>query len=106
MWNHFEFANGSNPYITKNNKAFFDMLCRYNVTQLDCNSFRVDNEKPRAKRSYNTLKGIIWEFAIDWQYSFSELVYSYGELAEWQGFFSEYGRKYGLLTEFHENAIC
>lgn len=106
MWNHFEFSNNSNPYITKTNKAFFEMLCKYNLTQIDCNCFRVNAERPNFKRNYNNLKEIVREFAIDWQGNFSDMAYSYGELADWQGFFTEYGKKFGLLREFHENAIC
>lgn len=106
MWNHFEFANGSNPYITKTNKAFFEVLCKYNLTQIDCNCFRVDAKRPSFERTYNSLKEIVRDFAVDWQGSFADMVYGYGELADWQDFFSEYGRKYGLLREFHENAIC
>ena len=106
MRNHFQFADGSNPYISITDKKFFEMLCSFNLDQIGENSFKVIRRRPNYKRTYNAIKDVIREFAIDWQYKFNELNYSYGELADWQEFFTEYGRKYGLMTEFHENCIC
>ena len=43
--------------------------------------------------------------AIEWQSSFCEHDYSYGELAYWQDYFERLGRVYGLTKEFRENGI-
>ena len=43
--------------------------------------------------------------AIDWQNSFSDNNYSYGELVEWQSYFENKARMYGLVQEFKENGI-
>lgn len=43
--------------------------------------------------------------AIEWQHSFENNNYSYGELAYWQDYFKNLGRRYGLLAEFKENGI-
>lgn len=112
MYVGFEFKDGSNPYIATSNKAFWKMLNKYYITQTSENTFEVEGKlelwsaTPRKLSSYDRAQAILQSFAIEWQYKFSELNYSWGELAMWQSFFEEYGRKYGLLREFRENAIC
>lgn len=105
-WYHFEFDNGSNPYIAIRNDTFFKMIRRYNVEQIGEKSFVVHSEKPKHKytREYN--RDMVRDFAMDWQRNFERFEYSYQDIADYEDFFREYGGKYGLLTEFHENCIC
>ena len=103
----FDFCNGSNNYITTDDKALFEMICKYYVSQFENEYFLVNGLREwNGKRSYEGKKEVLRSFAIDWQNNFSNCNYSYGELANWQSFFEEYGRKYGLIKEFKENAIC
>ncbi len=108
VWFHFEFWDHSNPYIAIRTDTFFDMVCRYNLTQNGEKSFFVDGVRlvDWYKRPTREIKkDILREFAIEWQTRFSEFNYSYYELADWQTFFEEYGKRYGLLREFRENGI-
>lgn len=43
--------------------------------------------------------------AIEWQSSFCEHDYSYGELAYWQDYFERLAKRCGLIEEFRENGI-
>ena len=106
MFNHFTFADGSNPYITRTNKAFFEMLCKHIVEQTSEHGFTVIGDMPAFKHTYKDCKYILENFAISWQHDFERFNYSYSDISEWQDFFTEYGKRYGLLTVFHENAIC
>lgn len=45
------------------------------------------------------------QIAIEWQNSFEDSNYSYGELAYYQDYFEKLARRYGLVREFRENAI-
>lgn len=45
------------------------------------------------------------QYAIDWQTSFQDYNYSYGELIEWSNLFEELGKSYNLTEEFKENGI-
>lgn len=54
---------------------------------------------------YEKKKEDIREQAKEWQHSFCEKNYSYGEITEFTSYFYKYGKKYGLLKEFRENAI-
>ena len=56
--------------------------------------------------TYQERKEAARQEAIEWQASFCDQNYSYGELAEWQAYFERLGRRYGLLREFRENCIC
>ena len=56
--------------------------------------------------TYQEKKGQARQEAIDWQTTWEDKQYSYGELAVFQDHFTKLGRKYGLLKEFKENAIC
>lgn len=56
--------------------------------------------------SYSEEKEKIRNEAIEWQMSFEDINYSWGEVIEAQGYFRKKGKRYGLLREFHENAIC
>ena len=95
-----------NPYITTTNKNLFKMILKYYVSQVESNSFIVEGlRKWDGKKTYNEKRNILQQFAIEWQYMFSGLRYSWGEVAEWGSFFEEYGKKYGLLREFRENGI-
>ena len=59
----------------------------------------------KTKKTYQQLKAEAREKAIDWQSTWYDTNYSYGELAAWQEFFERLGRRFGLLQEFRENAI-
>jgi len=56
--------------------------------------------------TYKDRKEYLRELAIKWQLEFSNLSWSYGELAEIENYFYKNGKKYGLLKEFKENCIC
>lgn len=45
------------------------------------------------------------DIAIDWQVSWQDHNYSYGELIEWQEFFETIGKRFNLIDEFKENGI-
>ena len=55
---------------------------------------------------YEAKKDEIRQQAIDYQYMFSLISMTYGDLAEVGDYFTRYGKKYGLLKEFRENGIC
>ena len=58
-----------------------------------------------ANKKYQIGKAKAREEAIDWQYEFSDKIYTYSELAYWTSYFRKLGKRYGLLTEFEENGI-
>lgn len=111
MYIHFTFKDGSNPYIAKTNKAFFNIISKYYVYQTETNEFYVDSKaqiltvtgKKLSSREKN--KESLRDFAIQWQYDFANFNYSYSDLAMYTDFFNEYGKKYGLIREFRENGI-
>lgn len=107
MYIHFRYKNGSNPYITTNNKNLFKMITKYFLEQTGENSFEVLHEIPRdiKKSGYQRKRFILKQFAIEWQYNFSGMRYSWEDVIFWGSFFEEYGKKYGLLREFRENGI-
>ena len=55
--------------------------------------------------SYQKMKNRYRNEAIDWQMTFDDHNYSYGELAEWLDYFYRVGKRYGLMAEFRENGI-
>lgn len=57
------------------------------------------------KNIYRLKQAELREEAIDWQQSFNDYKYSYGELAEWFEYFETEGRKWGLLREFRIEGI-
>lgn len=106
MFMHFDFCDGSNPYIATAPRTFWKMLNNYDVEQVGPYSFRVNKPRPEHKCNYEYGKALLRDFAIEWQYNFSELDYSYGEMAIYNDFFATFGKRYGLLREFRENGIC
>lgn len=81
------------------------------------NEFHKDTFSPLTKdlailrlkvrgKNYQERKNSAHELAVEWQAYFSDLSWSYGELAEIQGYFEKIGKQYGLIKEFRENAIC
>lgn len=42
---------------------------------------------------------------IDWQLTFSDNVYYWGDLAYFSAYFEKLGKRYGLIKEFKENGI-
>ena len=111
MYINFTFEDGGNPYITTTNKTLWNMVKKYYMEQTGEKSFHVLGRcevwtAGKRLTPYKKEKNILRDFAIDWQYKYADLRYSWGDLYDWQQFFSEYGKKYGLLREFRENAIC
>lgn len=111
MFIHFTFKDGSNPYIATESKTLWKMINRYYLTQTGENSFSVDGDmvlltvSGKQLSNYERKQAILRDFAIQWQYDFSEFAYSYSDLVMYGDFFREYGRKYGLIREFQENGI-
>lgn len=56
-------------------------------------------------KSYEERKEEIRQEAIDYQISWGDNCYSYGEILEYTEYFEKQGKRYGLLKEFRENAI-
>ena len=54
---------------------------------------------------YNLRKAQLIDEAIEWQNSFDDYNYSYGELAYYWDYFYKNAQRYGLIKEFRENAI-
>lgn len=54
---------------------------------------------------YQKRKEAVREQAINFQLTFNERMYSWGELATLTGYFKKMGKRYGLLKEFRENGI-
>lgn len=110
MYIHFKYRNGSNPYITTTNENLFKMICKYYLYQTGEKAFEVGDkinaEFKQNKSPYQFKQYVLRMFAIEWQYDFADMRYSWGDLSEWGAFFEEYGKKYGLLREFRENGIC
>ncbi len=59
----------------------------------------------KRRNYYLKRQGEIQDEAIEWQRSFGDECYSYGELADYAEYFTKMGRRYGLLTEFRENGV-
>ena len=89
-------------YIKKNggwsafHKDTFSPLTK-NIEILD---FKISGKTYREKQAS------LEDLAKEYQYNFSSLSWSYGELMEIENYFYENGKRYGLLKEFKENAIC
>lgn len=56
-------------------------------------------------KTYQERKEAAREQAIEFQLTFNERAYSWGELATLTGYFEKMGKRYGLLKEFRENGI-
>lgn len=56
-------------------------------------------------KTYKERKEAAREKAIEWQRTFEEHNYSWGELVEWNAYFEALGKRYGLTDEFRENGI-
>ena len=54
---------------------------------------------------YQRAKEKAREKAVEWQSSFENHNYSYGELAYWNNYFNKLAKRYGLMEEFRENGI-
>lgn len=55
--------------------------------------------------TYQKNKARVRSMAVEYQNSFCDKNYSYGELAYWQDYFERMAKKYGLVGEFRENGI-
>ena len=104
MFIHFNFRDGSNPYIATGYTALFFMITHYNLRHIWDNSYMVESE--RSKPTYDETKDILRDFAMTWQERFVKKSWTWGEIADYEGFFRKYGKKHGLLREFRENGIC
>lgn len=58
-----------------------------------------------SMNNYYRAKARVRNMAVEWQRSFCDHNYSYGELVYWQGYFRGLARRYGLVEEFRENCI-
>ena len=105
FYKHFEFFNGSNPYITFTAGAFLWMINNYNITIINNDFMYIDGPKKPAK-TYKEKKEALREFAIYYQSWAAGAVQSWAEVASWADFFDYAGRRFGLLSEFKENCIC
>ena len=105
MWVHFTYYHGGNPYIAMTNKAFFNMICKYNLMITDDTFYHVCSERKPYKKTYQSIREILRDFANDWRLNYPIVSYFQRNLADYQAFFEEYGKKYGLLREFRENGI-
>lgn len=56
-------------------------------------------------KTYKERKEDLKQKAIEYQETWTEVDWSYGEIAEIESFFYTNGKRYGLLKEFHENVI-
>ena len=56
-------------------------------------------------KTYAQQKESARQAAIDWQLTWYDTNYSYGELAEYMEYFEKLARRFGLVREFRENAI-
>ena len=111
MYICFTYEDGSNPYICTTRKKLWEMLNKYYVEQTGEMSFCVLGrcEVWTARKTlsdYQRKQTILRDFAVEWQYRFSDFCYSWADLSEWADFFCEYGKRFGLLREFRENCIC
>lgn len=57
-------------------------------------------------KTYKEKQNCLVELAKDWQLIFSQLPWSYGELAEIEDYFHKNAKRYGCIQEFKENGIC
>ena len=105
MYTKFIYNNGSNPYIATTHRNLFNMIFKYNLTEISENTFRILNEREKYPKTYANKRYILQEFALMWLDWFCDCRYSWESLAQWGAFFEEYGKKYGLLREFRENGI-
>lgn len=55
--------------------------------------------------TYQIAKSKVRDKVVEWQSSFCNQNYSYGELVYWQDYFGRLAKRYGLVREFRENAI-
>ena len=55
--------------------------------------------------NYHRAKARARDKAVEWQTSFCDQNYSWGELVYWQGYFERLAKRYGLVGEFRENGI-
>lgn len=97
-----------------NGKEYFNIYIKKNG---GWSAFHEDTFSPTTKnmeildlvvkgKNYGERKQCLYDLAIDYQYNFASLSWSYGELADICNFFEINGKRYGLLKEFRENAIC
>ena len=59
----------------------------------------------RSKKNYQELKETVRNEAIDWQNSWQDYCYSYGEIVDWSDYFYKNAKRYRLVKEFRENGI-
>lgn len=109
MYTHFRFLDGSNPFITINNKALFEMFCKYHTVQEMKHSFLVIERRQTNgngyKLTYQDKKNIARQIAQDFQQAFSNMCYTWDDIANWLNFFEYVGKLYGLTKEFRTNGI-
>ena len=58
-----------------------------------------------SKKTYAEKKAEAQAMAIEWQLTYYELIYPWGDIAFYADYFRRIGKRYGLLKEFRENGI-
>lgn len=108
MWLHFEFTDGSNPYLFKGTPHYLKLwFSRYSFTAGAVENFFTLTELPPLEKpkTYAERKNDIRDFAIFWQSIQNNLSLTYGDFADYQNYFETMGKRYGLIKEFKENGI-
>jgi hypothetical protein len=104
MWYHFEFENGSNPYISKTTTDFLRMWRKYDLHTIKPGFYKVVGMN--TDKTYKGMKARAEALAVAFSHTFGEVSMSWGDIADFQTIFETIGTRYGLLREFRENAIC
>ena len=55
--------------------------------------------------TYKERQASLRNIAIDWQTTWQDYCYSYGECLAWQEWFEDNAKRYGLISEFKEESI-
>jgi hypothetical protein len=71
----------------------------------ECEELELIELKVKGK-TYKERKANLEEIAKAYQFIFSQLSLSWGEIIQLGNFFEKNAKRYGLLEEFKENAIC
>ena len=103
MLYHFEFLDGSNPYISMNENDFLWMFRHYDIETLKPGFYRVLGLN--KNKSYEGMKEKARQLAIEFQATFEKVSLSWFELSGFQSIFETLGSRYGLLREYRENTI-
>lgn len=106
----YDTLNECREAVTRLQKEDLEVIgrkCRYTIHRLRKSDGKVlFTTSYSVLSSYEKRKEEVREEAIEYQSTFGDRNYSWGEVAEKEAYFRELGKRYGLLREFHENCIC